>query len=129
MVVLLWEKILALDTGTGIFPRVYTLVVIIMAWVIFRADNLSAGVGYIGSMLGVWGNCFWDDVFITQLSGCYVILLIAVTGSVALINNLFTRLSRTPYVWLRDVCLLVVFIFSLAKIVSGSYSPFIYFNF
>ena len=129
LAVLLWEKILGLDKRAGIFTRVYTLVLIIMAWVIFRADNLPAGVEYIGSMLGVWGNCFWDDVFITQLSGCYIILLIAVTGSVALINNFFTRLSRTPYVWVRDVCLLVVFVFSLVKIVSGSYSPFIYFNF
>ena len=129
LVVLLWEKILGLDKRAGLFTRGYTLVVIIMAWVIFRADNLPAGVEYIGSMLGVWGNCFWDDVFITQLSGCYIILLIAVTGSVALINNFFVRLSRTPYVCVSDVCLLVVFVFSLVKIVSGSYSPFIYFNF
>ena len=118
-----------LDKKAGVFTRGYTLVVIIMAWVIFRADSLSAGVEYIGSMLGVGGNCLLDDVFITQISGCYVILIIAVTGSMAMINNFFTRLSKTSYIWVRDVCLLVVFVFSIVRIVSGSYSPFIYFNF
>lgn len=129
LVALLAEKITGMDKKAGIFTRVYTLLVIIMAWVIFRADSLSGGVSYIGSMLGLWGNSLLDEVFIQQITGCFVILLIAITGSLALINDFFVKLSKTKYVWIRDVCLWLVFMFSIAKIVSGSYSPFIYFNF
>lgn len=129
LLVLLVEKITGMDKKAGIFTRMYTLLVIVMAWVIFRADSLSDGIGYIGSMLGLWGNSLLDGAFIEQISGCFGILLIALTGSMALINDFFARLSKTRYVWVRDVCLWLVFVFSIAKIVSGSYSPFIYFNF
>lgn len=126
---LLAEKLMGLDKKAGIGTRIYTLFIIILAWVIFRADTLTEGLQYIGCMLGLYGNAFADDIFWQNLAGCWLILLIAITGSFALLNNIFVRLSRTKYVWVKILCLLGVFLLSILQIVSASYSPFIYFNF
>lgn len=129
LVALLAEKIMGWDKKTGLGMRIYTLLVIVFAWVIFRADTLTEGLRYIGSMLGLYGNTFADAVFWQNLAGCWLILLIAVTGSFALINKAFAFLSRTKYAWVKNLCLLMVFLLSILQIVSSSYSPFIYFNF
>lgn len=129
LIALLAEKLMGLDKRAGIGTRVYTLLLIVLAWVIFRADTLTEGLQYIGYMLGLHGNAFADAIFWQNLAGCWLILLIAITGSFALINNIFVRLSRTKYVWIKNFCLLGVFLLSVLQMASSSYSPFIYFNF
>lgn len=126
---LLVEKIFSLDKRANIVTRIYTLVVIVFAWVIFRADNIKAGVEYIGYMLGVYGNSMIDDMFLQNISSCWLILGIAMVGSLAVINRIFVSISKSRFAWIKTFCLTMVFILSLIQIISGAYSPFIYFNF
>lgn len=129
LVALLAEKLSGMDKRTGIFTRTYTLLIIVLAWVIFRADSLASGVKYIGYMLGLYGNAFADDVFVDILSGSLCLLVIAIGGSFAVVRDMFAGLARTRYAWVKQLCLFVVFVLSLLQITSSSYSPFIYFNF
>lgn len=129
LVALLAEKLSGIDKRTNVFTRIYTLLIIVFAWVIFRADTLTDGVTYWGCMLGLFGNHLVDDVFWQMLSGSYLLLLVAVGGSFALVSNFAVRLARTKYAFVKHLCLFIVFLLSLLQIVSASYSPFIYFQF
>ena len=120
--VLILEKETSIIKRLKIFSHVYTLLIVILAWVIFRSESISSGLNYIASMFGLNGNNFCDSGFIVYIKGSWVVLLAALVGIFPFVN----KFRRT---WPESIWLVLVLIISICEIVSSSYNPFIYFNF
>lgn len=128
-VILLMEKQTGLAEKMGLFAYVYTMAIVIFAWVFFRSANIASGFNYIGHMLGVGATDFVDGVFVESIRGTYVVLIFSLIGITPLVSRLFAALRRRNFAVFEWVWLLVVFIISAFEVVSASYNPFIYFNF
>ena len=128
-VFLLIEKLANFDRHIGILKYVYTAIVVIFAWVIFRADTLEMGLSYLSNMIGIGANGFIDTIFINQLSGAAVVLFAACVGATPLFKNIILKLKNKRFGWIEPVFTLLVFILSIMQAISSTYSPFIYFNF
>jgi alginate O-acetyltransferase complex protein AlgI len=111
--------------------HVYTLLVVLVAWVFFRAETLPDALAYLGAMIAIGGEralpvaTFLDrEVLLT--------FLVALPASLpivpALARRLGDRLGPAPALG-RLAALSAVFGATVLYLVAGTYNPFIYFRF
>lgn len=113
------------------FSHLYTLFAVIIAWVIFRSDNIISGLQYIGLMFGIGTNAFIDSIFIYNLQSGKFPLIIAVLLSTPIYPCLKEKFKSHEVLIdiFEAILLLCTFILSLISVISADYNPFIYFNF
>lgn len=105
-------------------------------WVVFRADNLYQAGRYFLNMLGLNHNGFFSDTAWMLLRENWVFLLLGVVFSMPLARNLNAYLYSHPesaigrcLTVLYPLGLAALFLVSVCYLMSGTYNPFIYFNF
>lgn len=128
-IVLLIEKETGLAQKSGWFGHIYTMLVVILAWVFFRSPDILSGCAYIGRMFGHHVSGFTDAYFFTTMKACWPVLLAALLGCTRSLINITERLKAKGLAMVETVWLLLVLIVAVLEIVSSTYNPFIYFNF
>lgn len=110
----------------------YTLLIVMINWVVFRSSNLTCAVRYLKSMFFGWAE-FWDEKFIVYMKNSAVILICAMIGCLPIkkiVRERFPSLKNCIIVnSMMELGLAALFILSVLISVNGMYSPFIYFNF
>ena len=119
--------------------HVYTLLAVNFGWVLFRADSMRDAIRYLGNMFGVGLPAqpgFKISWYLNRWS--ILILVLAVLGSTQAYKKIFTllhekirfdRVSPDLRSTLVKLLYLFLFIYSIMRIVAGTYNPFIYFQF
>lgn len=134
-VILLIEKLYLKDLLKRIptiFSHIYTLIIVIIGWVIFDMNTLPAAGHYIKIMFGLGSNIFIDNMAKYILSTNFIILLLGLICSTKLIKNYTNKLKSTlkeKDVFLVASINLLILIISTAYLVGASYNPFLYFRF
>lgn len=121
------------SAATNVFSRLYTLLVVNMGWVLFRAPDMKSAFEYMLSMFGIYDKSkagftlFW---YLDRWTMLILILGIFFASSVpSRIKNVIVEKIGNKSVVIRDVSLLILFFLVIMRIVSGTYNPFIYFQF
>ena len=112
----------------------YVLLVVNFGWILFRAPHTRDALQYIGIMLGfivpefVGYTVFWylDKWTITIMM---VGIFFASSLPITLCDFVKKRVPEKIFVVGKYFMLLVVLFASILRIVSGTYNPFIYFQF
>ena len=118
----------------SILQHGYTLLVVIIGWVFFRASGLKNGAKYLLSMLGLYNLSpavyqagFYLDRWTVSA------LVLAALMSTPLLRNIHDYLERkihpTFFAAVKNAVLLVMLLLCVLQIASGTYSAFIYFQF
>lgn len=108
--------------------HIYTIFMVMIGWVIFRADTLAQAFHYLGNMFGLTKSSFVDPAFWFYMSSGKVILIMAVLLSMPLYP--WARKKYAHMMEIADpVILLSVAVLVLISVVATTYNPFIYFNF
>ncbi len=119
----------------GWVSHIYTLFLVMIGWYIFAYADVPSGIGYLGAMFGAAGAGFADRQTVYILYNNAVLLILLVLGSTTLPRKAAGRLlervkdNDALCIILRCVFYAVVFLLSLAYLVSASYNPFLYFRF
>ncbi|MBR6044583.1 MAG: MBOAT family protein [Ruminococcus sp.] len=117
------------------FGHVYTMLVVILAFVLFRADTLTQGFGLIGNMFsGASGNAAANAEILSCFSMMFVIgLIFAVILSTPVCRVIGGKMAGTKaagaYEYLTYAGSLVIFALCILSLISSKYNPFIYFRF
>lgn len=116
--------------------RIYTLLVVVFGWVLFRAENLTKAVSYIKTMLGITTEKLTDLNFLKFIQQKSFFIIIAIIFSIPLakiankiIENTSSKVLKIIANTLYPVVLTSLFIISIAYLIKCNYNPFIYFNF
>lgn len=128
-VFLVIEKLTGIEKKLGIFSHIYTLIIVILLWVIFRSSSISSAIIYIGNMFGVGANGFVDSAAIEYWKNTKLLFLTALVGCTPWVKMISERLSKINAEWITSLMTVVVFFFSILNVISSTYNPFIYFNF
>lgn len=133
---IVFEKALKTDDWKGtkrIFYRLFTILAIIIGWVLFRSSNLEYAMNYIRVMFsfdrGVSQNELW------VLSQRLFILFASVLLSLPVVPYLSEQIKKSRlygtvvFSALQYVLVVIIGIVSVSFVVSSTYNPFIYFNF
>ena len=131
-VLLIAEKKFNYIDRLGFLGHVYTLFMIILAWVIFRADSISMAFKYIGQMFGIGSVSFGSSTDKIIIGSGYLIIGVAVVATTPVykkVQDWGKGKCREIIQLFLSIWTLIVFILSMASILRGMYNPFIYFNF
>lgn len=124
----LFEKLLDIDTLLNkcgrlgrIFYRLFSLLVIVFLWVVFRSNNISVAYNYICVMLhfssdGLSHTFLYFSEFIWAIFACLIMSVVSTD----------TMLKKRNFLW---PFMILFFIVSVSYLVKRAYSPFLYFNF
>ncbi len=129
-VLLCIERLGGWTKGIRYIGHIYTMAAVILLWVVFRADSLTLAVRYIGQMFGT-GGALWDEAAASAFSGSILVLLAAAVLSTPVWKQLADRLrlSELTRKNVAAAAAVPLFLLCIAKCMSSSYNPFIYFNF
>lgn len=121
-----------IPTGLGFIKHVYTLFLVTLGWVLFKITDFGDLMEYVGYMFGT-GNPN-PPVFSYYLSSYWLLFVVAAICSTPIIKKIWKGLlEKIPGDALSGVLetavLVILFIVSIAFLVSGSYNPFLYFRF
>lgn len=131
-VLLVFEKLTGLHKTKKlkVIRHIYTLLFVVIGWVIFRADNLSEAFSYIGVMFGSNGTII-DNSAIFYVKENIVYFIFGIICSLPILTSVYKKYLHnkkiTPIV--MSVSLVIIILLSVIYIIKGTYNPFIYFNF
>ena len=108
--------------------RAITLVVIILAWVIFRAENISQATIYLKNMFGIGDISFADSTTKMLWKEFGIFFMISALASVPY-NFIKERYKENILPAVKSIWMVIIFMFSVFYIINNTYNPFIYFNF
>ena len=109
--------------------HIYTILVFIFGWVLFRAENISSAIQYLGKMLfiGETQNIkYYMGYYIDNIE--LITFVVAILCSVPLFKSILNIKNKLGVLAI-NIYLLVLFVLSVSCIASDTYNPFIYFRF
>lgn len=118
----------------AVVGHIYSLILIVIGWVIFAVDDMGKVAAYLGMMLGS-SQIFIDDAFVYFFESRIWLLIACVIGSTPLpkiVCSIIAEKLEDREVLLgtiETVLFMGIFALSMAFLVSGSYNPFLYFRF
>lgn len=110
------------------FQHIYTLVIVLIGWVFFRADSLSQALTYMKAMF-VPNDVTYVQISVLKLINpeFVVTFLFAVLLSTPIMKNIFENKK-----WLKragDMICIILFVYAISTMLSTSFSPSIYTKF
>jgi len=108
----------------------YTIVFVVLGWVLFRAESISDAFVYIKSMFALGGNAVADGMFAGYMKQNAVLFIAGILLSTPFVKKLGERIKASKAGGFITVPVLVgLFILCISCLTGSSYNPFIYFNF
>ncbi|MGN0352652.1 MAG: MBOAT family O-acyltransferase [Roseburia sp.] len=118
------------------FKYVYSNLIVLFGWVLFRSENLYLMKEFFKNMFMVNGNAFCNDTALMILRESWMFFLPAILFSAPIAPRIREKLVETSKKQIAIpakagyvLCLSAGMILSMLCLVRGSYNPFIYFNF
>lgn len=130
-VLLAFEKLTNFPEKIKFFNYIYTMLFVIIGWVLFRSDSIADALSYIKTMFFMSGAQLFDEKAIFYLDNYKFYLAAGLLASFPIMPKIKEKIkiSKTVYETVASLALLITFIISLTFTIKGSYNPFIYFNF
>ena len=113
------------------FGWFYTMIVVILGWVLFKLEKLDSAVSYIGAMFGLDGESYTGYSVRFYLDNRMIfILVVAILAAIPWGQVLPEKGRRVYTAVISNRILLIALLFiSLMFVVNSTYNPFIYFRF
>lgn len=150
-VILIIEKVFILkllEKIPAFFSRLYTIILVLISWVIFAFEDLKQIANYLSTMFGFSGSKLVNAETIYYLKNYIIIILIGVICSIPIFKikdkilnlvkqkrkslkkneNKRNKAKYAIYVF-TSICYVSIILFSTASLVNNSFNPFLYFRF
>lgn len=117
-----------------IFQHIYVLLIVMISFIIFNANDIGQAFLQIGGLFGANGEAFINSYTFYYLKSYFVILIIGLIGATPFLKDKINQLKEKGKVRkvinvLEPVVLVCLLIFVTAYLVDNSYNPFLYFRF
>ena len=124
-----WGK--ALERAPSPLRHLYAMVIVVLGWVLFRCEGLSAVGSYLGAMVGLSGAGWGQALYFLRQYG--VFLAVGAVASLpvkdALRSALQRRKAERAIQWGSALAGLGLLGLSFLQLISSTANPFIYYRF
>lgn len=130
-VVLIIEKqflLSRLEKAPTWISHVYTLLIVLLAWVLFAFTDFSKGLHYLGLMFGS-SKIFANDITLYIIRNNFVLLVVSVLACTPIAKSKYNIFNKKEFKVVHPLLILLALIICTAFIVDASYNPFLYFRF
>lgn len=113
------------------FQRSYTFIIVLLAWIPFRADSMAYAVNYWKSLFNTTNDMKYHLVSSFFTTDLLIALVLAIFLSFNLHKYLpiVSKEKVTAASLIRICFLFAILFFSAVYLMSGTYNPFIYYQF
>ena len=110
--------------------HVWTLLWVVLSFVLFNADSLSQAIGDIGGMFGFAGVPMITMETLYYLGSYGILFVLGFIGATPVVRDTAKRLYQYKAVAiLEPIVLIALLLICTGYLVDGSFSPFLYFRF
>lgn len=134
-IILIIEKYIlspVLDKLPSVVRHIYSIVLVVIGWVLFFSPSLGGAARYLGMMFGAGAHGVADRESLYLLTTNLVLWIILIIGSTSLTDVRYQHMLRQKK-WnttlLNGIVYAVLFILCIAYLVTETYNPFLYFRF
>lgn len=119
----------------GILSNAYTLLIVLIAWVFFRAESIDSAWLYVKSMFGVnvqSSPYYYPEIYLTnEVKVAMLVALISSSRVMYSLYNLYSDLviGRSSHKIIANLSYSALFLLCAMTMASSTYDPFIYFRF
>lgn len=135
-IILMLEKMFLktyLEKAPAVVAHTYSMILIMLSWVIFATIDFSICWTYIQRLLGIGVVGIVDQNAMYLLSSNLTLIFIAIFGATEkpkyFWNRFSERIGVIPSVLIKNIGLIFLLVISIAFVVASSYNPFLYFRF
>ena len=112
----------------------YTLLIVVLGFVLFNATDIMQAGTDIAGMFGFMGVPFINTETLYYLGSFGFLFVLSIIGATPFVKNIATKLSThkkygTVTTILEPIILLILLVVCSAYLVDGSFNPFLYFRF
>lgn len=133
-VVIILEKLFlgkVLEKIPNAFSWIYTMLLVILGWVLFDTADLPTAMNYIATMFGATG-ILWDNTALYFLLSYGIVFVICAFACTDAWKKLM-EMAHDKFPKIVDYSTIIgktaVMLCSIAYLVDATYNPFLYFNF
>ena len=109
--------------------RLYTIIFVIISFVIFNENNLASAVVFLKSMFGLNRLAFTNLTTNYYLKNYLGILIFSILASTPLFKILKEKVFKNVPIFFKAVIYFGIFIVVTAYIIDETFNPFLYFRF
>ena len=124
-----WGK--ALERAPSPLRHLYAMVIVVLGWVLFRCEGLSAVGSYLGAMFGLSGAGWGQALYFLRQYGVFLVVGAVASLPVkdALRSALQRRKAERTIQWGSALAGLALLGLSFLQLISSTANPFIYYRF
>ena len=133
-VLLIFEKFFLLNRlkkAPSFVRHIYTLLCVVLGWVLFAFEDIGAGFAYLKTMFG--GAVFCNSTTLYEMLSYLPLFVLCAVASTPIGTKLYHRLNEKCNERLMTAAdtsgIVAVTGLAVSYIISGSYNPFLYFRF
>lgn len=104
-----------------IFSHIYTILALLIGWVIFAIDKVDILGIYLSRMFSF--NFTFDWIY--YLNNYMIVFILCFICSTPLILRIYIKMNKS----IRTLTIIAIFLLSIAYLVDSTYNPFLYFRF
>jgi alginate O-acetyltransferase complex protein AlgI len=117
-----------------LFSHIYVMVLVMISFVLFNAENLGQAVGDISGMFGLTGIGAVTQEALYYLKSYLILLVIGIIGATPFAGKLYLsatkdKLGSCIALVLEPIVLVGLLLVITGYLVDGSFNPFLYFRF
>lgn len=113
-----------------IFSRLYTLLIVMISFIIFNGEGVEQILQNIGGLVGTNGTPLISPESIYYFKSYIIVIIIGIIGATSIPKNIVNskKLQKLKNI-VEPIYLLLIFIICTSYIIDGSFNPFLYFRF
>ena len=117
-----------------IFSHIYTMILVIISFVIFNANSFTEVLDFMKNMFGLNKLSFMNNETLYYLKSYLLMILISIIASTPLLKNICIKLKENNKTSKVMDILEIIFVFTILILVTSflidsSFNPFLYFRF
>ncbi len=131
-VMLMGERLIGKNSLYRAAPRLVrvgiTFVVVLIAWVFFRAPDLPSAIGYLGSMFGFGGGAPSASLLSISLYDRYHLIILVVCALIVWFSRQSWDFAKSVTL-VKAIVIILLFVWAVSVMWTQTFNPFIYFVF
>lgn len=111
------------------FGHFFTMLMVIIGWVFFRAENMSLAISYLGAMFSNPLDGLWLSLSYLNKELSFVLLAGFILSTPVYEKITKKMVSKKYFSICENVIVVILFVITLSYVVGVGFSPFLYFRF
>ena len=110
--------------------RIYTLIIVMISFIIFNGESFAQIVQNIGGLIGIGEIPLVSNESLYYLKSYLIVMVIGIVGSTPILKNIINNIKLNKVInLLEPIFLLLTLLICTSYIIDGSFNPFLYFRF